>query len=223
MNIIDYIRATKAQKSIGTEFAEDIAKWECRHATMVVDMINGPKKPISLKIDEMNPENLIFYNISGSKLIDNNTLFSVDTTTIDNFVDYTQHIYPTYILVKDHKKSKEPTTVDTTQMFRINYHKNKDASLIQYTIDTLINNEDSTTSRFFPKLFCSLSVCTSSRFYDSRKVMTYKPLKDYRAGNRFIHKENFEPIVEIYENRIISQLRKFANHPHSTYNPEQEM
>lgn len=223
MNIIDYIRATKAQKSIGTEFAEDIAKWECRHAAMVEDMTHRPKTPISLKIDAMEPENLIFYNINGSKLLDKNTLVSINATTVDNCVDYSQHIYPTYILVKDPKKAKEPATTHNTQMYRINYHKNKDTSIINYTIDTVICNEDSTTSRFFPKLICSMSVCTSTRYRESRRVMTYSPLKDYKSSNRFIQKEKFEPIADIYENRIISGLRKFANRPRSTFDPEKEM
>jgi hypothetical protein len=223
MNIIDYIRATKAQKSIGTEFAEDIANWQDRHSKMVEEMLNGPSKPLSLKIDEMWAENLIFYNISGSKSIDQNTLFSIDATTIDNTLGYTQHIYPTYILIKDPNKEKEPASVNNTQMFRICYQNDNNRNIIKYDIDTMIENKDPTTSKIFPVLFCSLFVCTSTLFNESREILTYKPLKDYRFGNRLIHKKMFSPITEIYENRIIPKLRQFEDHPSSTFEPDKEM
>ena len=223
MSIIDYIKARKAKHNIDTEFYEDISKWENRHAMMLEDMLTGPKKPISLKKSEMEPENLIFYDISGSKLIDNNTLFTINATAIDTSVDYIQHIYPTYILLKDRKKSHEKPSINNTQMYRINYHKNKDTSLIEYTIDTLVNNEDTTTSQFFPKVFCSMDVCTSTRYHETKKVMTYKPLKDYKSGNRFLDKQKFEPVIDLYENRIIANFMKFAIHPRTNFNPDKEI
>ena len=223
MSIFDYIKARNAKKSIGEEFAKDIANWQDRHSKMVEEMLNGPSKALSLKLDEMWPENLIFYHISGSKLINKNTLVAIDATTIDNSINYTQHIYPTYVLVKDPKKSKETASIDNTQMFRIRYHDDKNGNIIKYEIDTVVPNEDDTTSKFFPSLFCTLSVCTSTAYNTSKEIMTYKPLKDYRAGNRFMHKSKFGPITDIYENRIIPKLRQFGNRPNSTFEPDKEM
>ena len=116
MKALDYFRASKIQKQVGDKHTKDVAAWKAHHKKMATEMQNGSFKPIELQTEYM-PDHIVFYYISGSKMINKNTMVSIDTTTIDNSYDFncTQHIMPTYFLVKN-GSAKEPVTVDNTTM-----------------------------------------------------------------------------------------------------------
>ena len=90
MKIFDYVKASKAKKTLGNEFTKDIDAWKQKHKQMVEEFNNSSYKSIQLKSDVMPAEQLIFYNLSGSKVLNEYSIFSIDTTVIDNAYDFTK-------------------------------------------------------------------------------------------------------------------------------------
>ena len=224
MKALDYFRASKTKRSLGDRHQLELSKWHKHHEKMVQEMKNGTFKPVTLGVDYMEPENLIFYDISGSKMADANTMFTINTTTIDTGEDFTQHIRPTYFLVRD-PKSKGPISTSNTRMYRVTYQKQKDSQDYSYTIDTLIDNQDETTSKFFPELFCSMKVSQSPISYKTTPEYDYSyyPLAKYRDSQAFAHRKGLSRIENIYETRILSKIKAFGHRPHSNFDAEKEL
>lgn len=224
MKTLDYFRASRIQKEVGDKHKEEVATWKARHEKMATEMQEGTFKPITLNVDYMEPEGLIFYNMSGSKMLSKDAMFFIDTITIDNGYEYTQHIMPTYFIVKD-KNSKAPASVDNTTMYRVTYHKQRESSEYSYTIDTLIANEDTATSKFFPEVFCSMQVSPTQSSFSSRAKheQTYSPLPKYRDSQRYARRDSFSQIEDTYENRVLKRVKTFGRRPTSDFNAEKEM
>ena len=226
MKALEYFRARKIQKQVGDKHEKDVATWKTHHKKMVAEMQKGSFKPIKLQTEYM-PDHIIFYNISGSKMLNKDTMVSIDTTTIDNSYDlnHTQHIMPTYFLVRN-GDSKEPVSVNNTTMYRIVYNKSENSSDYTYTIDTLIPNEETATSEIFPELFCSIQVTppkSTSYYRDSPKhEQTYSPLPNYKDSARYARIRECAQLEEFY-NGFVKKAHQFANHPSSEYNPDKEM
>lgn len=212
MKIIDYVRASKAKKTVGNEFTKEIDFWKLQHKKMVDEFNNSSYKSIQLKVDEMPAEQIIFYSLSGSKMLNKNTMFSIDTTVIDNYYEYAQNIYPTFILIKDKHKQKEHATINNTSLYRINYNKKSNYALQQYEIETLIPNNTS-TNKLFPEIFCTLTVTTNQPLLKTQKDLIYRPLKNYSDDNSYKHRQQLEDVSSLYENNILLKLKSFINNP----------
>ena len=222
MKIIDYVKASKIKKTIGSEFAKELKSWKQRHQKMVDEFNNNSYKNIHVRVDEMLGEQLIFYTLSGNATIDSSTMYYIDTTVIDNNYDYTHNIYPTYILVKDKKNSKEKFSLTNTTLYRVTYNPNSSYSKLQYTIDTLVTNEDTATSKIFPELLCSLEVDFNTFFHEANKTLKFIPLKDHISNKSYLYREQFTPISELYEKHIFKQIKKFGNSPTTYFDKEKE-
>ena len=225
MKALEYFRASRIDKEKGDAHRKAVEEWRARHEKMVTEMQNGSFKPIELQTEYM-PDHIVFYYISGSKMLNKNTMVSIDTTTIDNSYDFncTQHIMPTYFLVKN-GSSKEPVTVDNTTMYRVVYNKDENSSEYTYSIDTLIANEDEATSRVFPELFCSVQVIppkANSYRGTPKHEQSYSPLPNYKDSARYTRIKDFAPVEEFYDG-FVKKAHLFANHPSSEYNPDKEM
>ena len=101
MKALEYFRASRIDKEKGDAHRKAVEEWRARHEKMVTEMQEGTFNPVALNVDYMEPEGLIFYNMSGSKMLDKNSMFYVDTITIDNGYEYTQHIMQTFFIVKN--------------------------------------------------------------------------------------------------------------------------
>ena len=222
MKIIDYIRASKVKKTVGNEFAKEIDFWKRQHTKMLDEFKNKSYQPIKVRADDMPGEQLVFYTLSGSALINSSTMFSIDTTVIDNAYDYTHNIYPTFILIKDKKKTKEQPSLDNTTLYRIQYDVNTHYGKLNYTIDTLVPNEDTTTSKIFPELICSLEVKNNTLLHESNKTLKYKPLKDHISNKSYLYREQLTSISQLYEDHILKQIKKFGNNPTTYFDMEKD-
>lgn len=225
MKALDYFRASRIQKEVGDKHEKDVATWKARHEKMAAEMQSGEFKPIALNVDYMEPEGLIFYNMSGSKMLSKDSMLYIDTITIDNGYEYTQHIMPTYFLVKN-SHSKQPATVDNTTMYRVTYNKQKNSSDYSYTIETLIANADSATSKLFPEVFCAMEVTppsVASYMASSTHEQTYSPLPKYKDADRYARSKTFAQIEDTYETKVLKKVKAFGKHPTSNFNPEREM
>ena len=224
MKALDYFRASRVKKDIGDKHAKDVATWKARHEKMAEEMQEGSFKPITLTTDYFG-DGIIFYYMSGSKMLNKNTLVSIDTTTIDNSYEYTQHIMPTYFLVKN-INSKQPATVDNTTMYRVTYNKQKDSNDYSYTIETLIANADNATNKLFPEVFCAMEVTppsVASYMTSSTHEQTYSPLPKYNDVDRYARSKTFAQIEDTYETKVLRKVKAFGNRPTSDFNVEKEM
>ena len=224
MKALEYFRASRIDKEKGDAHRKAVEEWRARHEKMVTEMQEGTFKPVALSVDYMEPEGLIFYNMSGSKMLDKNSMFYVDTITIDNGYEYTQHIMPTFFIVKN-EGAKGPATIDNTTMYRVTYNKQKDSMDYGYTIETLIDNEDNATSKLFPEVFCSMEVKHSPISYNTspKHELSYSPLPKFRDDKRYARCKAFAKLEDIYEKRILKKVKAFGQHPTSDFNADKEM
>ncbi len=225
MKALEYFTAKKIKKQTGKEHEKEVSTWKERQTKMATEMQEGSFKPITLDVDYMHPEGLIFYNLRGNKMLSDDTMFFIDTMVVDNGDNKNQHIMPTFFLIKN-KGSKGPASIDNTTMYRVTYNKPKNGSEYSYTIDTLIKNEDEATSKLFPELFCSMQVTPSSLHfgnYSQHGQIYYSPLSRHKDSHKYTRSINFAQIEDTYENRILNKLKEFGRHPSHNFDAEREL
>ncbi len=222
MKALDYIKASKVYKANGEEHKKRVAEWQKRKQKMVSAFNTDDNQPISVKQD-IWPEGMIFYTTTGYQKISDDSLIEVDFTTIDNGYDYTQHIQPTYILVRDKNSGNAPATLDNTTMYRISYIKNNETDKENFVVETLIDNLDETTAKFFPNLFASLDVITRHYGVSPVKNFEYSPLKDYADEGGFMRRDKMSNIADFYSSSILTPMLRFKNKPKDSFEIEQEL
>lgn len=117
MKFIEYLKALKTKRF---DHEKEVSICQARHKKMIKELQNNIINLITLEVDYLYPEDLIFYNMCGYKILDNDSLIFLDTNTVYKGYEYTQHIIPTYFVIKDTTSTK-PASLANTTMYRVTY------------------------------------------------------------------------------------------------------
>lgn len=226
MKIVDMIKAKILYKKFGADYDTQIEEWKRAMHTMQRELTSGIYEIINIKTDDSVPSEAIFYDIKGTKILNNNGIAKINSTIVDGGDNPSIHIQPTYLLIKDNPNSSEEASIDNTTLFKVCYHEshlgaNKDNSY--FVVDRLLQNTDKSTSDLFPYIINQTTfnsnipsiVKTNTNPYSKHTSPVSTVFPDFRPsvdGCSYADAKSINAF-EVYKNEIIWPLYKFALNP----------
>lgn len=213
MNFWDYLNASIIKKQSGQTIEKDFKIWNEQHNYIVNDFKTKDFKPINIEIEVLPNEDLVFFYMTGSKFINDNTLLSINSTIINNGISSRQHINATYLLIKDENINDNELSTQNSTFYKIEYLDNENNQMPQFIVESLFKNTDHSTNKLFPQIKSTINIYPHSIFSTKEPIFEFFPLENYKGDNKDFIQTKLAQVADIYSNQILPKILEFGNTP----------
>lgn len=217
MKFLDSIRAKKVAKEIGDQYDKSVSQWHDRLHNLKQALVQGIHEDVKVRVEDMMPEGIFFYDVRGSIILDGQGVSTVDATVIDNGYMYSTNYSSSYMLIKNNPRSKEDPSPQNTTMYKVCYVDktfNKDKEP-HFTVERLVRNENSATNEIFPYIFQTATIPTVNGRLGAIEQSHFPEVRyDNSEESNFYN--GSMAAVRLYIDRIMKPINKFSQCPRNT-------
>ncbi len=222
MKFLDNIRAKKVAKEVGEQYEKSVAQWHDRLHGLKQTLVQGIHEDVKVRVEDMMPEGIFFYDVRGSIILDGQGVSTVDATVVDNGYMYSTNYAPSYMLIKNDPRSKEEPSPQNTTMYKVCYVEKTFARDKEphFTVERLVRNENSATNEVFPYIFQRASVPTINGRLGGIE-QTHFPDVRYDSSMDANFYSGSMTAVRLYIDRIMRPINAYSQCPRNTIDMSQ--
>ena len=216
MKFLDRIRAKKVAAEVGAEYNKSVAQWKNKLKGLMKALDSGIHEDVKVNVSDMMPEELFFFNVQGSILIDGQGASTVDATVVDNGYQYSAVYHPSFMLLKNNPRSKEDYSPNNTTLYKVSYDDNYFGKGNNknpfFTVESMIKNTNETTKEFFPYIFQKATVYTEKGKLGTTEISHYPDVKfDNDENANFC--SNSVHAIRLYADKIMRPIYAYSQNP----------
>ena len=222
MKFLDSIRAKKINREVGEQYEKAVSQWHDRLHTLRQSLVQGIHEDVKVRVEDMMPEGIFFYDVRGSIILDGQGISTVDATVVDNGYQYSTNYGASYMLLKNDPRSKDEPSPQNTTMYKVCYVEKTFSQDKEphFTVERLVRNENEATNKIFPYIFQRATIPTIHGRLGGVE-QTHFPDVRYDSSMEDNFYSSSMTAVRLYADRIMRPINSYSKCPRNTIDMSQ--